>query len=459
MVEIIGLGAVNEVGRSSILVKDRDRKILLDCGVKIIPRRQKKPSQPPAGLTKRLARSIDAVILSHAHLDHSGYIPALFRLGFRGRVFMTHPTQELVDILWLDHIKVEDALHYDVEHVDLAHQHVECHKYDEVFRVLDGITARFTDASHILGAASVVLDWDGEKILYTGDINNAKSPFHDPVVYPDPDEDIHTLITETTNGTRTIESRKEVAFRFGDLLKKTLEAGGKVVIPSFSMGRSQEIMWYLLNYVNSSVNAPIYVDGMINQMSLIYEKYMTRDWISPRMLYWLKEQDLRTPWDHPRIQLIPELAAERGRRRGSLRKDIAKSDEPSIILTTSGMMEGGPIISYLRYLGQDQKNLLATVGYQVPGTVGYDVISGKRTVEVLTWNDTLESLHLSLRRAHFSFSGHISPKGLEEYALYASPKKIYTVHGDHEAKDAYTQRMEKMGFYVSRMPSIVSLNH
>ena len=376
MLEIIAYGATSEVGRSCFLLSEGDRNIVLDAGVRIQPRRSGQRAEVPSGINEHLPE-LDAVILSHAHLDHSGYIPALFKSENQPTLHLTKPTVDLVQILWKDHLKIEGSTHYSYAEIDKANRNMIGHEYNRSFRVVDGVTAQFLDAGHVLGSASILIDWDGQKILYTGDINNQKTTFHDAASLSGLNGDeLNVLIIETTNSQRTVPSRKQVYSDFTKSILKTFSHGGKVLTPSFALGRSQELQAFFAMQFNGFLHKnPVYVDGMILGMNTIHEKFFSRYWVSPRILKWAQEFGYPSPFDHEGIH--PVEPTKKGQRRGELRAKLAKTKRRRmIILSTSGMMEGGPIHSYLRVAGSDQSNLLAVVGYQATETMGREILNG-----------------------------------------------------------------------------------
>ncbi len=438
--EIISCGGGTEVGRSCFIIRDRDRAVVLDAGIKLQPRRRKKKSIPPRGFRK-YEEEIVAVLVSHAHLDHSGFVPALFKNHSEAKVHMTEPTLDIVQELWKDHLKIEGTNHFNKRDIASTKKATITHRYSEPFRVTDGITAYFEDAGHVLGAASIVLDWDGQRIFYSGDISNAKTPFHDPVKIPEPNS-IDVMITETTNGNRMIPSRKEV---FSDLTKALLKIysrKAKALIPSFALGRSQEIEAFLIQRFGDFLEKfPVYIDGMIATMNSIHEKYLDPHWISPRLLSWLKDNGYSSPFKNEMITLVEDLAK---RNREKVRKRISREESPMIICTTSGMMEGGPVHSYLRYMDNKTTNLLAIVGYQVEGTIGHDIQNGIRQFHIVSpWKEEYD-LNISMQIQRFGFSGHISSTGLEEFIRFSQPTRVIGIHGDLTAQK---HLQETMGQY------------
>ncbi|MFW9994855.1 MAG: MBL fold metallo-hydrolase [Candidatus Odinarchaeota archaeon] len=448
MLTLQAFGAVDEVGRSSFLLTDGESRILLDSGVKILPKSRGERSQGPYGVDK-IASELDAVVLSHAHLDHSGYIPALFRAGFDGPVYMTSPTADIVKLLWKDHLKIEGPYHYSLEHLLKAVDNIQTTGYRVKKNLVNGISFKFFDAGHVLGSASIYIDWDGTTVLYTGDINNQKTPFFDPVEVPDPDkESVNVLITETTNAGRNIPPRKEVISKFTKAILKTYSRDGKTLIPAFALGRSQEVEYYLLDKLDGFVGQkmPFWVDGMIQDMNSIYEKYFKSLWVSKRAIDFCKDRGYAKPFDFPELKQI--RIEPKKQNTDGFRRDLVENDEKAIILTTSGMMEGGPIHSYLRYGGLDSKSLLAIVGYQVEGTIGHEIAAGKRDFQVKTpWNTQFE-LNLRLEVQRFQFSGHISQKGLESYIQLVRPEKIIAIHGNTGAIDHYRNKAANLGYTV-----------
>jgi predicted metal-dependent RNase len=449
MLELVSFGAASEVGRSCFLLSDGERYVVLDSGIKIQPKRLGLRSQAPTGIDEFIPQ-LDAVLLSHAHMDHSGYIPALFKSENQPDLHMTEPTTDLLQILWKDHLKIEGSFHYSHSEIEKANRNTIGHEYNSPFRVTEGVTAQFLDAGHVLGSAAILLDWEGQLILYTGDINNQKTPFHDPADLSGLEGDqVAVLITETTNGRRPIPTRKQAYSDFTKAILKTYSRGGKIIAPSFALGRSQELEAFLAMQFDDFLyrKLPVYVDGMILRMNAVHEKFFHRKWVSPRILSWAREFAFRSPFDHHGLH--PVETTRRGERRENIRNRLAKNKRRMVIISTSGMMEGGPIHSYLRIAGGVQKNLLAVVGYQAMDTIGYAILNGERKHVVTTpWGETFE-LDLQLDINRFNFSGHMSSSGLEEYAILASPHRIVAVHGENPSE--FVGHMQELGFAGSTL--------
>ena len=361
-------GAAEEVGRSSFILEDADHTILLEAGIKL---QANGLSLAPEGLKER-AKEIDAAVLSHAHVDHSGYLPALWQNGYHGKLFMTEPTLDIVTLLWEDHFKIEGSRHWSKNGFERAMESTVTLKYKERTEIADGIFIEFYNSGHILGAAMILIDWKGTKILYTGDINDQQTPLFDGFEMPDCEIDI--LITESTNGTRKIKSRQEVNKEFQSEVIAILESGKKVIIPSFAVGRSQEILTVLTEVIKTY---PIYVDGMINKMIEITKKYLNPFWVDQPILDRLRAEKRENQFEYDNIF---QITRENYDHTGDFRKFLGKSDEPCIILTTSGMFMPSPVHTHLFYAGSDQGNLIAVTGYQAEGTLGREIMEGKRKI-------------------------------------------------------------------------------
>ena len=447
MLEITVFGAADSVGKSCLMISDKDHQVIIDAGIQLHPRKTGLLSTPPEGIDN-FAPDASALLLSHAHIDHSAYIPALYRAGYEGLTYMTEPTKDLLRILWKDHLKIEGPHHFGVPHLNEALKNISTHRYYRKFKVTDGITAEFYDASHILGSSSILLDWEGTRIFYSGDFNNAKTPFHDPMVYPDPDNPIDILLIETTNADRPIASRKVVTSDLTRSLLKCYGRGGKAIIPSFALGRSQEIQAYLMNDFDSFLRKfPVYVDGMILEMNEIYRKYLTKDWVSQRILLELKEKQLSTPFDHEGIHTIDDISPYG--RRMKKRELLSHGEKSHITLTTSGMLEGGPVYDYLRHNGGDKLNGLFVVGYQVEGTVGHQIVTGETDLVLNDGFGEPFEIKLQLEVKQFDFSGHASLSGLVEMVRYTHPKKIIALHGEPKAQQSFSEAIMDFGFEAS----------
>jgi predicted metal-dependent RNase len=428
LVKITLFGAAQEIGRSSILVEDKDTKVLLDCGLKIRP---KKPSEAPVGLDKH-ANDLNGVVVSHAHFDHTGYLPGIVKAGYKGPIHMTEPTRDIISILLRDHLKIEGERHWTEEDMyDMLYQ-TQLYYYNEKFDVADGVTAEFYDAGHILGSASILLDWKGQLIFYTGDINTFETPYHDTNKYPTID-DISIVISEATNGLRDLPNREKPNEDFVKAIYDTYSKGGVTIAPTFALGRGQELEAILAQeFLDTEFT--IYTDGMINKMNNVYRRYFHKYWVSKKILEWCREQRIAVPFDLSNFVPINRNLAD---NLDTYRNMIVNENRPNIILTTSGMLEGGPIHSYMYYGADRTENLIALTGYQVEGTLGREILEGKRKVKLFSWDKYGgRNVHIKIPVRQFSFSGHAQRNELIKMIRAINAEKIVFVHSTLEAAEA-----------------------
>ena len=368
---------------------------------------------------------ISGLILTHGHLDHSGFIPRLLQEGFQGKIVMTTPTREVLKVLYNDMIKLQKERKKDIifnaQAAKKTLKRAALVRYRKWIKIADGIRVKFYDAGHVLGSASVLIDWKGTMIYYSGDIKLSKTPLHNGAKIPI-DNEIDLLIMEATNALREIPDRDKVAAELIEDVKKTLRLGGKVLIPTLSYGRSQEILYELVN-AKLTEDYIVVLDGMLLRINKIYKKFLRKPWLSQKVINLCKEKGVN--WIDEYGNIIRGF-----RRNGKKREQIINEKDPLIILSTSGMLEGGPIHTYLRYAANDPNNFMALVNYQVPGTLGRQIEEGVRRVELSFKDGQTIDIDLKLRVKKYEFSGHASPQELVTYIKELNPKKILIVHSE-----------------------------
>src|SRR3989338_3215200 len=341
---------------------------------------------------------IDAVILSHAHLDHSGFIPYLYAYGYEGPVYCTPPTRDLMVLLQQDSIKVLSSegkgSPYGERDIKKQLNHIITRNYGEVTDVTPEIRFTFYNAGHVLGSATVHLHI-GEglhNLVVSGDIKFGKNRLLDSADIRFPR--IETLVLESTYGGKNdIKPRiEETESRLAATIREILDRRGKVLIPVISVGRAQEIMLVLEEYFRND-SIPIYMDGMSKEASAIhtvYPEYLRRN-IQRRIL----QND--SPFDKPMFNRVVH----------SERQSIAEDDDPCIILAPSGMLSGGPSVEFLRMLAPEPKNALIFVGYQAALSLGRRVQNGEREVPMLNTANKVDVVKVNLSvHTVDGFSGH-----------------------------------------------------
>lgn len=436
-IQLISFGAASDVGKSCFLIQSDSRRILLDAGLQLNPKRTKLPSKGPIGVDE-IAEELTAVVLSHAHLDHSGYIPALYEQGYTGPIYTTKPTIPLTKLLWKDHLKIEGEMHYSKNSYFEASKSFKGINYEQQTSIADGVSLEFLDAGHILGSASALIDIDGTLIYYSGDINDQVTPFHEPAKTPN--EPVDYLLVETTNGARSLPKRRKASRQLIHNITEAYDSNKKSLIPSFAIGRSQEVLMYLIKYFGTDLYTHrLYVDGMINQVNDIYSKFFTRSWVSDYALNYLNDIGLDSPFEFDGYTKVSRDYINSNINH--YRTELIQSRKPKMILTTSGMLEGGPILSYLA----DQNssgNLLAFVGYQVEGTIGYDILNGETTIEYMTPWGTTQKLFINNKIERIPFSGHASQDGLQSFVENSHPKNVFTIHGSLESQNIFNDLLK-----------------
>jgi KH/beta-lactamase-domain protein len=430
-VRVTTLGCCREVGRASFVLSTSNTRILVDCGDKPgaegeVPYLQAPEANPIADL--------DAVVLTHAHLDHSALLPLLFKYGYDGPVYMTAPTRDIAGLLQLDYLDVAvkegRTPPYESEMVREELKRTITVDYGDVTDVAPDVKLTFHNAGHILGSAVAHFHIGSgfHNVVFSGDVH-----YKDTRLFNGADNDfprVETLFMESTYGRRNDyqTDQEDSESTLTDVVSEAFEGGGKVVIPSFAVGRSQELMLVLEEAMREGriPDVPVYLDGMIREATAIHTAYpeYLRDGLRKRIL-----EDDENPF------LAEQFEQVDGGRE--MRERIASGDS-CIILSTSGMVTGGPIMSWLELLGTDPNNALLFVGYQAQGTLGQRIQSGERQVPLGGGDGRANRLSLELEVESVSgFSGHADRNGLEHFVetMHPRPEEVFCVHGDETATD------------------------
>jgi len=431
-VRITTLGCCREVGRAAFILSTPETRILIDCGDKPGAEGEVPYLQVPEALGAG-ASNLDAVVLTHAHLDHSALLPLLFKYGYDGPVYTTEPTRDLMGLLQLDYLDVAAkegrAPPYDSEMVRETIKHTIPLEYGDVTDIAPDVKLTLHNAGHILGSAVCHFHiGDGlYNVAFSGDIHYDDTRLFNGAVNDFPR--VETLVLESTYGGRNdYQTDQDDAERnLKKVIKDTYEKGGKVLIPAFAVGRSQEMMLVLEEAMRSGdiPEMPVHLDGMIWEATAIHTTY-------PEYL----RDDLRDRIFHDDEN--PFLADEFNHIDGGEeeRQEVADG-EPCIILSTSGMVTGGPIMSWLRHLGSDPDSTLTFVGYQAQGTLGSRIQSGWDEIPIDdadTGRQSTLTLNMDVETVD-GFSGHADRQGLENFVktMNPRPEKVLCVHGDESS--------------------------
>ncbi len=426
-VRVSALGGFREVGRSAIFLQTRESQVLLDCGIN-------PGSTNPLNAFPRLDISqfdvdtLDAVIISHAHLDHCGFLPFLFKYGYDGPVYCSAPTSNLMTLLQLDYLDVASKqgimAPYDQKNVRDCVLHTLPLRYGAVTDISPDIRLTLHNAGHILGSSIVHLHI-GEglhNLVYTGDYKYAKTTLLEAAIADFPR--VETIITESTYGAPQdlMPSRIDAEEKLSSTINETLERGGKVVIPVPAVGRAQEIMLVIDGYMRRGLirEAPVFIEGMISEATAIhtaYPEYLAREVRNSILHEGINpfQSDYFTIVEHP-----------------SAREEIV-AGEPCIIMATAGMLEGGPVIDYFKRLASDEINLVLFVSYQIQGTLGRRVQKGLTETPIMNNNGKMEVIKVKLNVESIEgFSGHSDRRQIINYIrrVTSRPEKIIVCHGE-----------------------------
>ncbi|MBU1197235.1 beta-CASP ribonuclease aCPSF1 [Candidatus Micrarchaeota archaeon] len=444
-VKITALGAAREVGRSCFLLQTNNSNVMLDCGLNVDTSEPTR-AYPYLNAMGLALEKIDAVIITHAHLDHSGFLPYLYAYGYEGPTYCTPPTRDLMVLLQQDCINVMtsegNTPPYTEKDVKNMLNHVIVRKYGEVTDITPKIRFTFHNAGHILGSAMAHLHI-GEgmhNLVYTGDHKFGRTNLFDQADVRFPRVD--TVITECTYGApqdmrpRIDESERQLM----SVIHETIQRGGKVLIPVLAVGRAQEIMLILEKYLRNE-NIPVYIDGMCREASAIhtvYPEYMHRN-VQRRIL----QND--SPFDKPLFKSAI----------GMDRKAIVDSEQPCVILATSGMLTGGPSVEFLKLMSANEKNSMIFVGYQGVMTLGRKIQNGNLEVPILNDKNKLDSLKINLQvRTVEGFSGHSDRMQLLNFlrAIKPRPSSVFMVHGEESKCENMTRTVGRMLHVDARAP-------
>lgn len=433
------LGAAGTVTGSKFLVEDRGRRLMVDCGLYQGERPWRRRNWDDLSVA---ADSVEDVVLTHAHLDHCGYLPALLRQGFEGPVWSTEGTAELAAIVLRDsaHLQEEDALHarqggwsrhdpplplYDSADAERAIERFRAQPYDLPFRTRSGSTVTFGRAGHILGSATVLVESGDSRILFSGDLER---PSHPLLLHRAPPPAARTVVIESTYGDRTHEATEGDHAVLGAAVRRTIGRGGSVVIPAFAVDRTELVLLALarLRASGSIPDVPVYVDSPMALRALdVYARMAARGELAHDL-----SSDLT-----PLHQLHPVTGAEESRA-------LNNPGRPCIIVSASGMATGGRVVHHLQSLLPQPRNCVVLTGYQAVGTRGRDLVEGARQVK-------MAGRYVRVRAevvADETFSVHADADELVGWLseLPEPPRSVYVVHGETAAREALAGRLRDL---------------
>lgn len=426
------LGGFREIGRSCMLVQTKHSRVLVDCGINPVTNEPDK-AYPYLNTMGFSLDQLDAVVITHGHMDHMGFVPYLYKYGYEGPVYATPPTRDFMALLQQDYLNVMKKSFnteppYDKKDIQKELRHIIPVDYREVVDITPEVKMTFYNAGHILGSAMVHLHI-GEglhNLVYTGDIKFGFTRLFDPANTNFPR--LESLFVESTYGgwEDNMPARAESEMNLLKVIKETIDKKGCVLIPVFAVGRSQEILLVLEDFYkrNPDFNIPIYIDGMVLEASAIHTAYpeYLRESLQKRIL------SNQSPFEFPMIKVA----------KGEDKKTIVESGEPAIIIAPSGMLNGGPSYEYLHLMASEPKNSLIFVGYQSALSLGSKIQKGMKEIPITGEDGRTDLLKINMRvETVEGFSGHSDRRQLLAFIknVMPIPERVFTMHGDWNKTD------------------------
>ena len=451
-VSLLTLGGFGQVGRSCMLLTTSDSKVLIDCGINPGAR---SPSEafPRIDWANITLDELDAIVIGHAHLDHTGFLPVLLKYGYKGPIYCTEPTLPMMNLIQLDAIKVAAAqgrtpMYSDRDVFQVMRQAITL-PYGSVTDISPDIKLVLSNAGHILGSATCHFHiGNGDhNFVYSGDIKYGRSMLLESANtnYPR----VETLLIESTYGAKEDiqPSRQEVEAAFIASVNSVLKEGGKVLIPIPAVGRAQELMMVIDRYMKSGelTEAPVFMEGMIQEATAIHEsfpEYLVKE---------LKQKILETDDNPFDSEYFTNIEHQDGREE-PLREGL-----PCIIIATSGMLEGGPVLEYFRNIAPHKQNKILFVSYQVNGTLGRRVMDGARQVSISGKEGKIEvvSINCSTERLE-GFSGHSDYNQLMAFVqrLRHKLRRVLVNHGEKKKSENLSMSIRRMYRVSTHYPQI-----
>ena len=445
---IYSMGAAEEVTGSRHYIEYGGKKYQIDCGAF-----QGSPSSMEKNKTEELEKP-DSVILTHCHLDHSGLLPRLVKEGYSGKIHSTPATRDLASIIMLDSAKIQShepgTPAYTEKDAMETLNHFSCFFYGKHKRLDDNVTATFYNAGHVLGSAFVDMAFDrytgvsrlfhkrDEKlhVLYTGDMGRESNPLVNPPAVDMPAPDY--IVMESTYGNRLHETMATVKQELAYAINRTVERGGKVIIPSFAVERTQEIIYFIKGLMkdNKIPKVPVYVDspmainatGVFSIHSECFNYKIKEDFIAKG----------KNPFSVKSLKYVSSY-------QESLQ--IARSKKPCVVISAQGMCEAGRVINHIKHGIGNPNNTILIVGYMCEGTLGRKILNKAETVTIdgKEYKLKAEVQQINAFSAHADYREMLDWLGKIDTSRL---KKIFLVHGDHDAQEFFAGRLSHAGFQV-----------
>jgi hypothetical protein len=423
-VRVTFLGGGRQVGRSCVFLQTPESRILMDCGVNVASDAE---PYPHLEAPEFKIDELDAVIISHAHLDHCGFLPWLFKYGYRGPVYCTEPTRDIMALLQLDYVKImksenRDAI-YDTDDVKEMVKHCITLNWEEVTDITPDVRLTFYNSGHILGASMAHLHVGNglHNMMYTGDMKFGRTLLLDPAVTSFPR--LETVIIESTYGGKAnvMPPQHEQDAFLTNVIKQTVERGGKVLMPVLGSGRAQDVIVMIEQMIRNKdiPEIPVYIDGMVWDITAIHTAYPEYLNMNIRRSIFHKDQN---PFLHPSFKKVGSQKE---------RMQVVEEQGPCVILATSGMLVGGPSVQYLQHLADNPKNTLVFSCYLPEGSLGHRIFHGEREILFKEGTKT-EVTPIKMEVVRLEITDHSDRKQLMNFIFKCNPKpkRVIINHGE-----------------------------
>jgi len=451
-IRITVLGGAQQVGRSAFLLKTRESSVLLDCGLHPGSNRPFE-SFPRFDSPEFQIDNLDAVVISHAHLDHCGLVPFLYKYGYDGPVYCSAPTSNLMTMLQMDYLDVASKQgvtpYYDQKDIRECVLHTIPLRFGVVTDIAPDIRLTLHNSGHILGGSMLHLHI-GEglhNIVYTGDYKFGRTMLLEAATTEFPR--IETVITESTYGGAddVTPSRVESEEHLTKIINQTLERKGKVLIPVPAVGRAQEVMLIIDGYMKRGMmkEAPVFIEGMISEATAIHTAYP--EYLGREVRHSILHEEVN-PFQSDYFTIV---------EHPSVRQSIIDG-EPCIVLATSGMLEGGPVIEYFKNWASDERNTIIFVSYQIEGTMGRRVQKGVNEVTMMDNEGKMVAIQVKMQTEKIDgFSGHSDRRQLVNYLTHLNPKpeRIFIVHGEKQKTISFANFLANKAGINTIVPDIL----
>jgi len=426
-VRLTMLGAGRQVGRSSLFLQTPESRVLLDCGVDVAANDDN--AYPFLECPEFNIKELDAVIISHAHLDHVGFLPYLIKYGYKGPIYCTAPTRDIMALLLLDFVKImrsdgKEPLFTSDEIKEMV-KHTITLDFNEVTDITPDVRITLYNSGHILGSAMVHLHIGNglHNLLYGADMKYGRTALLDPAVTQFPR--LETLILESTYGGKenVLPSRRECEDFLAESIMKTIKRRGRVLLPVLGVGRAQEVLLIVEDLIRAGKmkKVPVYIDGMIWDVTAIHTAYPE----------YLNSQVRKKIFHHNENPFLSNIFKRIGSAKE--RKEVIEEGGPCIVLATSGMLQGGPSVEYMKSFAASERNTMIFVAYQGEGSLGRRIQRGEREI-IFMKGSKQELVQIKMEILTIEgFTGHSGRRELMGFVHNCEPrpKKVILNHGEN----------------------------